>query len=45
MTARPIPLTAAQRAELERRLLTLDQDQANGVSWDELRAELERRCA
>jgi putative addiction module component (TIGR02574 family) len=39
-----IPLTAAQQAELERRLATLDSDRADGVTWDVLKAELEQRC-
>ena len=39
-----IPLTAAQQAELERRLATLESDRAEGVSWDVLKAELEQRC-
>jgi putative addiction module component (TIGR02574 family) len=39
-----VPLTSAQEAELERRLLTLESDRAEGVSWDALKAELERRC-
>jgi putative addiction module component (TIGR02574 family) len=39
-----VPLTAAQEAELERRLTTIDHDHAEGVTWDALRAELERRC-
>ena len=39
-----VPLTAAQQAELERRLATLDHDRAEGVTWDVLRTELERRC-
>lgn len=39
-----IPLTAAQQAEIERRLASLEEDRREGVSWDELKAELERRC-
>jgi len=39
-----VPLTAAQETELERRLATLDHDCAEGVTWDALRDELERRC-
>lgn len=39
-----LPVTAAQQAELERRLVTLDQDRADGVTWAALRAELEQRC-
>jgi putative addiction module component (TIGR02574 family) len=39
-----LPLTAAQRAELDRRLATLDQDRREGVTWAALKAELEKRC-
>ena len=39
-----IPLTAAQKAELERRLASLDEDRRGAVSWAELKAELQRRC-
>ena len=39
-----VPLRPAQQAELERRLAMLEHDQAEGVTWDALRAELERRC-
>ena len=39
-----IPLPPAQRAELERRLATLDQDRDEGVTWESLRAELAQRC-
>jgi putative addiction module component (TIGR02574 family) len=39
-----LPLTAAQQAELDRRLDTLDQDRSNGVTWEALKAELEQRC-
>jgi len=39
-----LPLTAAQEAELDRRLASLDQDRREGVTWAELKAELERRC-
>lgn len=39
-----LPVTAAQQAELEGRLVTLDQDRADGVTWAALRAELEQRC-
>jgi len=39
-----LPLTEAQRAELDSRLETLDQDRREGVSWMELKCELERRC-
>ena len=39
-----LPLTATQRAELDRRLETLDRDRREGVTWAALKAELERRC-
>jgi len=39
-----LPLTAAQQAELESRLASLDQDWHNGITWAALKAELEQRC-
>jgi putative addiction module component (TIGR02574 family) len=39
-----LPLTDAQRAELERRMASLDQDRNEGVTWTALKAELEQRC-
>ncbi len=39
-----VPLTAAQQAELDRRLATLDHDRARGVTREILKAELEQRC-
>jgi putative addiction module component (TIGR02574 family) len=39
-----VPLPPAQAAELERRLATFDQDRAEAVTWDALKAELARRC-
>ena len=39
-----VPLTPAQKAELERRLETFDQDRAHAVTWDSLKAELAQRC-
>ena len=44
LEADQLPLTAAQQAELDRRLETLDQDRKEGITWVELKAELERRC-
>lgn len=38
-----LPLTAAQQAELERRLDSLDEDRRSAVSWAELKAELQHR--
>jgi len=37
-----LPLTSAQEAELERRLVSLDDDKRNGVTWASLKAELEQ---
>jgi putative addiction module component (TIGR02574 family) len=39
-----LPLTAAERAELDRRLASLDQDRRDGISCEALKSELERRC-
>lgn len=39
-----LPLTPAQREEIEARLATLDQDRREGISWEDLKAELEKRC-
>lgn len=39
-----LPLTAARRAELDRRLATLEQDRREGITWATLKAELEQRC-
>jgi putative addiction module component (TIGR02574 family) len=39
-----LPLSAAQRTELDRRLATLDQGRREGISWATLKAELEQRC-
>jgi putative addiction module component (TIGR02574 family) len=39
-----IPLTDAQKAELERRLATLEEDRAHAVPWEQLKAELAKRC-
>jgi putative addiction module component (TIGR02574 family) len=39
-----LPLTAAQRAELDRRLATLEQDRRKGITWAALKSELEQRC-
>lgn len=38
------PLTSAQEAELECRLISLDEDRRKGVTWAFLKAELELRC-
>ena len=39
-----VQLPPHQLAELERRLATLDQDHAQSVTWESLKAELEQRC-
>ena len=38
-----LPLAAAQRAELDRRLASLDQDRREGITWATLKTELEQR--
>ena len=38
-----VQLPEAQQAELARRLASLDQDRAQAVTWEQLRAELARR--
>lgn len=40
-----LPLTQAQRDELERRLARLDAERAEAVSWETLQAQLDERCA
>ena len=44
LTDADVPLSPAQRDELERRLATLDADRAHAVTWEVLKAELKRRC-
>jgi putative addiction module component (TIGR02574 family) len=39
-----LPVSAAQQAELDSRLATLDQDRREGITWAALKSELERRC-
>jgi putative addiction module component (TIGR02574 family) len=39
-----VPLPPAQQAELARRTASLVQDRSQAVSWEQLRAELARRC-
>lgn len=41
--AEALPLTAAQREELERRLADAEAHPERGVSWEEIRDELFRR--
>ena len=38
-----VPVTDAQRAELDRRIAGFDQDAAESIPWDQLRAELRQR--
>lgn len=38
-----VPVTAAQRSELERRLASFDRDRINAVPWEDLGSELRRR--
>jgi putative addiction module component (TIGR02574 family) len=38
-----LPLTAAQQAELDRRLADLERDPGAGESWETVRARIERR--
>jgi len=40
----PLHLSAAQTSELDRRLATSGQDRRDGITWEALKAELERRC-
>jgi putative addiction module component (TIGR02574 family) len=39
-----LPLTTTQRAELDHRLASLEQDRHEGITWATLKAELEQRC-
>ena len=39
-----LPLTPAQKAELERRLATFDRDREQAVTWESLRARLRQHC-
>lgn len=39
-----LPLTDAQKVEIENRLTSLGEDRRNGVTWETLKAELEQRC-
>ncbi len=38
-----VPLTGPQRVELEKRLSALPQDRTQAVTWEQLRADLDRR--
>jgi putative addiction module component (TIGR02574 family) len=39
-----LPLTGAQRAELDHRLASIDKDRREGITWATLKTELEQRC-
>lgn len=43
LDSRDVGLTPTQTAELSRRLTTLDKDIAEGSTWDDIEAELDRR--
>lgn len=38
-----VPLSAPQRAELERRLADFEQDRIQSITWEQLKAELSHR--
>ena len=38
-----VPVTEAQRAELDRRIAEFEQDREQSISWDQLSAELRQR--
>jgi putative addiction module component (TIGR02574 family) len=40
-----LPLTVAQKAELDHRLDSLEQDRSQNIAWTDLKGELERRCS
>jgi putative addiction module component (TIGR02574 family) len=39
-----VPVGGTQRAELERRLADFDHDRTQSLTWEQLKAELSRRC-
>jgi putative addiction module component (TIGR02574 family) len=39
-----VPLTAAQAAEIDRRLASFEADKADVMTWDDFKAELEGRA-
>jgi putative addiction module component (TIGR02574 family) len=39
-----LPLTAAQEAELDRRIAALDQEREHAIPWDALKAKLAQHC-
>jgi len=40
-----LPLSATQKAELERRLADLERDPGAGEPWEDVRARIEKRLA
>ena len=38
-----VPVTPAQKAELDRRVAMFEQERAQSITWQELKAELARR--
>jgi putative addiction module component (TIGR02574 family) len=38
-----VPVTAAQKAELDRRLETFEQDKKQGIPWEQVKSKLSRR--
>jgi putative addiction module component (TIGR02574 family) len=38
-----VPVTDAQRTELDRRIAGFNQDKEHSISWDQLKAELRQR--
>ncbi len=40
-----VPVTGTQRAELKRRLDSFEQDRSDGITWEQLRAQLARRAS
>ncbi|MEQ1946022.1 MAG: addiction module protein [Bryobacteraceae bacterium] len=44
LESKELPLSNAQKVELDRRLASLDHDRGHAVTWADLKAELERRC-
>ena len=43
LDAEGVPLSAAQEAEIKRRLQTLEQDIKEGMTWEAIEAELDQR--
>ena len=41
---REVPVTPAQETELERRLASFEQDRADAVTWESLKAALTQDC-